>query len=71
MFYLFFAIVHTSITFRLIFWTEVEVERIGKAFMDGTSKKYIITNKIRWPNGVAIDFTGKYFGCLFQTLNNL
>lgn len=43
----------------LIFWTEVKVERIGKAFMDGTSKKYIITNKIRWPNGVAIDFTAE------------
>lgn len=43
----------------LIFWTEVEVERIGKAFMDGTSKKYIVTNKIRWPNGVAIDFTAE------------
>lgn len=50
---------NSSPMYRLIFWTEVEVERIGKAFMDGTSKKYIITNKIRWPNGVAIDFTAE------------
>lgn len=59
MFYLFFVIVDILIIFRLIFWIEVEVECIGKVFMDGIFKKYIIINKICWLNGVVIDFIGK------------
>ncbi|XP_062567175.1 low-density lipoprotein receptor-related protein 2-like [Saccostrea cucullata] len=41
-----------------LFWTEFgNITEIGRAYMDGSSKTYIATTDIGWPNGLAIDFT--------------
>ncbi|XP_056012123.1 low-density lipoprotein receptor-related protein 4-like [Ostrea edulis] len=41
-----------------LYWTEFgNVTQIGRAYMDGTSKMYIATTDIGWPNGLTIDFT--------------
>ncbi|XP_061191590.1 low-density lipoprotein receptor-related protein 2-like [Saccostrea echinata] len=40
-----------------LFWTEFgNLTEIGRAYMDGSSKTYIATTDIGWPNGLAIDF---------------
>ncbi|XP_061184437.1 low-density lipoprotein receptor-related protein 4-like [Saccostrea echinata] len=40
-----------------MYWTEFgNITQIGRSYMDGTSKFYIATNDIGWPNGLAIDF---------------
>ncbi|XP_062587955.1 low-density lipoprotein receptor-related protein 4-like [Saccostrea cucullata] len=42
-----------------MFWTESyagNVSRIGKSYMDGTLKVYIVTSGLNWPSGLAIDF---------------
>ncbi|XP_061183615.1 low-density lipoprotein receptor-related protein 2-like [Saccostrea echinata] len=40
-----------------LYWTEFgNITEIGRSYMDGTSKKYIATTDIGWPNGLAIDF---------------
>lgn len=47
--------------FRYMFWTEFgNITEIGRTSMDGTSKSYIATTQIGWPNGLTIDFTCKY-----------
>lgn len=44
----------------LLFWTEFgNVTEIGRAHMDGTSKTYIATQQIGWPNGLTIDFASQ------------
>ncbi|XP_061191588.1 low-density lipoprotein receptor-related protein 6-like [Saccostrea echinata] len=41
----------------ILFWTEtLEVSKIGRAFMDGTSKEYIVTISGGFLNGLALDF---------------
>lgn len=41
-----------------LFWTEFgRKTEIGRANMDGTSKSYIVTKEIGWPNGLTIDLT--------------
>nr|XP_034317565.1 low-density lipoprotein receptor-related protein 2 isoform X4 [Crassostrea gigas] len=41
-----------------LFWTEFgNITEIGRTNMDGTSKIYIATTQIVWPNGLTIDFT--------------
>eukprot|EP00105_Crassostrea_gigas_P037659 XP_019921807.1 PREDICTED: low-density lipoprotein receptor-related protein 4-like isoform X2 [Crassostrea gigas] len=41
-----------------MFWTEFGIiTEIGRTNMDGTSKIYIATTQIGWPNGLTIDFT--------------
>ncbi|XP_065930460.1 uncharacterized protein [Magallana gigas] len=41
-----------------LFWTEFgNITEIGRTSMDGTSKIYIATTQIVWPNGLTIDFT--------------
>lgn len=43
---------------RYLFWTEFgRKTEIGRANMDGTSKSYIVTKEIGWPNGLTIDLT--------------
>lgn len=50
-----------NIFFRYLFWTEVgNTAQIGRSNMDGTSKSYIVTADLGWPNGLAIDFA-----CIF------
>lgn len=45
-----------------MFWTEFGlITEIGRTNMDGTSKIYIATTEIGWPNGLTIDFTCKYY----------
>ncbi|OQV14980.1 Low-density lipoprotein receptor-related protein 2 [Hypsibius exemplaris] len=45
---------------RFLFWTEWgERPRIERASLDGTARKSIITVKIFWPNGLAIDLPNK------------
>ena len=47
---------------RFLFWVEFgNNTQIGRAYMDGTTKIYIATADLGWPNGLAIDFTCKYF----------
>ena len=46
---------------RLMFWTDHgTTPSVKRANMDGTSVAEIITdtNTIKWPNGIAIDYTG-------------
>lgn len=41
-----------------LFWTAFgNITEIGRTNMDGTSKIYIATTEIGWPNGLTIDFT--------------
>ncbi|XP_078326898.1 low-density lipoprotein receptor-related protein 6-like isoform X2 [Crassostrea virginica] len=41
-----------------LFWVEFgNNTQIGRAYMDGTTKIYIATADLGWPNGLAIDFT--------------
>lgn len=50
-----------TLFFRYLFWTEFgNITEIGRTNMDGTSKIYIATTQIGWPNGLTIDFTCKY-----------
>lgn len=43
--------------FRYLFWTEFgSTTEVVRANMDGTSKSYIATTQIGWPNGLTIDF---------------
>ena len=47
---------------RLMFWTDHgTTPSVKRANMDGTSVAEIITdtNTIKWPNGIAIDYTGR------------
>ncbi|XP_062608926.1 low-density lipoprotein receptor-related protein 4-like, partial [Saccostrea cucullata] len=40
-----------------LYWTEFgNRPKIGRSYMDGTSKEYITTTDIGWPIGLAIDF---------------
>lgn len=48
------------IFFRYIFWTETgNKAKIGKAIMDGTFPRYIVTTRIEMPNGLTADCEGK------------
>lgn len=50
----------TSFYRRYIFWTEMGNRiAIGRTHMDGTSKTYIVTTGIKFPNGLAIDYSCK------------
>ncbi|XP_056009049.1 low-density lipoprotein receptor-related protein 4-like isoform X1 [Ostrea edulis] len=43
-----------------LYWTEFgNITEIGRAYMDGTSKIYIATTDLGWPNGLAIDYTSE------------
>ena len=46
-----------------MFWTDWgKVAKIQKAYMDGSSRKTLITNNSRyivWPNGLSIDYNKK------------
>lgn len=47
-----------------MFWTDISTSDttssyIGKAYMDGTNKKKIVTTDIDAPNGIVIDFSCK------------
>lgn len=45
---------------RFLFWTEWgERPRIERASLDGTDRKSIVTTKIFWPNGIAIDLPNR------------
>lgn len=45
--------------FRVLFWTEIgPLPGIGRAYMDGTSREYIVSRDILVPNGLAIDYEG-------------
>ena len=47
---------------RLMFWTDHgTTPSVKRANMDGSSVAEIITdtNTIKWPNGIAIDYTGR------------
>ena len=47
---------------RFLFWVEFgNNTQIGRAHMDGTTKIYIATADLGWPNGLAIDFACMYF----------
>nr|XP_010969732.1 low-density lipoprotein receptor-related protein 2 isoform X1 [Camelus bactrianus] len=41
-----------------VYWADwADRAYIGRVGMDGTSKSVIISNKIKWPNGITIDYT--------------
>ena len=43
--------------FRYMYWTDWgENPHIGRAGMDGSEMKYIITYNLVWPNALAIDY---------------
>ncbi|XP_061184431.1 low-density lipoprotein receptor-related protein 6-like [Saccostrea echinata] len=46
-----------------LYWTAFgNITEISRSYMDGTSKIYIATTNLGWPNGLAIDFaTNKLF----------
>lgn len=47
-----------------LFWTEFgNTTEVVRANMDGTTKSYIATTQIGWPNGLTIDFTCKVCTC--------
>lgn len=53
-----------------MFWTEFgNITEIGRTYMDGTSKIYIATTQIGWPNGLTIDFTCKYYNTNTYAVN--
>ena len=42
---------------RYLFWTDWgDSPKIQRATMDGKNIKAIVTNNIRWPNGLTIDY---------------
>ncbi|XP_078621857.1 low-density lipoprotein receptor-related protein 2-like isoform X1 [Branchiostoma floridae x Branchiostoma japonicum] len=44
-------------SYRLMFWTDWgQNPRIERAGMDGSGRTTIVTEKLYWPNGLAIDF---------------
>ena len=44
---------------RLMFWTDHGTNpSVKRANMDGSSAGVIISNNIKWPNGIAIDYQG-------------
>nr|XP_022326442.1 low-density lipoprotein receptor-related protein 4-like [Crassostrea virginica] len=55
-----------------LFWSEWgTVSAIRRAYMDGTSSIYIATRDIRWPNGLAIDFTSNILYWVDGTTNRV
>ena len=46
---------------RYMFWTDHNKNspHIGRAFMDGSSQRVLLSKDVVWPNGLAIDFKGK------------
>ena len=44
-----------------MFWTDHNKNspHIGRAFMDGSSQRVLLSKDVVWPNGLAIDFKGK------------
>lgn len=49
-------LIHAST--NLMFWSDWgQNPRIEQASMDGTMRKVIVSTKIYWPNGLALDYT--------------
>ena len=45
---------------RYLFWTEYgPIPKIGRARLDGTGKKYIVTAGLQLPNDLQIDYSAK------------
>lgn len=43
-----------------MFWSDWgQNPRIERAFMDGTVRSVIVSTKLYWPNGLALDYTTK------------
>lgn len=46
-----------------MFWTDHNKNspHIGRAFMDGSSQRVLLSKDVVWPNGLAIDYKGNQF----------
>ena len=46
----------------MIIWTDHgTVPHISTADMAGKNPEIIVSEDIKWPNGLALDYTGKYY----------
>lgn len=61
-----------TIHFRFLFWVEpYGTPAIGRSYMDGKGKVYIIAENLKRPNGLTIDYTCKYDHTFIFLINKI
>lgn len=50
------AVLHMSVPYSYLFWTDWGQPRIERSFMDGSGRKSIVNSDLGFPTGLAIDF---------------
>ena len=61
-----------NVNCRLIYWTDWgAVPRIGRTDYDGLNQTVLVSEGIRWPNGLALDLKGKLYPLSYLILGRL